>query len=146
MLERMRASHVHGSLSACRRTLEALDGMASASGRRFSMLDKLYMAAAWGYGHAATHAVFFFLSMLSLTVSEGTYYRDSCPQMSIFLVRRHAELPMLAAPCIPLSRPARPPLSACTVPCHGKGTATRCLVCLHEGNTLAHDLCGPNGC
>ncbi|EFJ50144.1 hypothetical protein VOLCADRAFT_109690 [Volvox carteri f. nagariensis] len=69
-----------------RKTLEPLESMARSSGRRFALLDKLYMALAWGYGHSASHAVFFFLSFLPLTVSDGTYYNPACPQMSIFLV------------------------------------------------------------
>ncbi|KXZ49351.1 hypothetical protein GPECTOR_22g945 [Gonium pectorale] len=69
-----------------RKTVQVLEGMARSSGHRFSALDKLYMATAWGYGHAACHAVFFFLSLLSLTTSDGTFYIDACPQMSIFLV------------------------------------------------------------
>lgn len=51
-------------------TLNTLDGMARASGHRFGLLDKLYMAVAWGYGHGACHAVFFFLSLLPLTTGE----------------------------------------------------------------------------
>ncbi|GIL51355.1 hypothetical protein Vafri_7357 [Volvox africanus] len=69
-----------------RKTLEPLESMARSSGHRFSVLDKLYMALAWGYGHAASHAVFFFLSFLPLTADDGTYYNSACPQMSIFLV------------------------------------------------------------
>ncbi|KAG2438950.1 hypothetical protein HYH02_010743 [Chlamydomonas schloesseri] len=67
-------------------TLNTLDGMARASGHRFGLLDKLYMAVAWGYGHGACHAVFFFLSMLPLTTGDGTLYIAECPQMSVFLV------------------------------------------------------------
>ncbi|GLC35537.1 hypothetical protein PLESTB_000196900 [Pleodorina starrii] len=69
-----------------RKTLEPLESMARASRHRFSSLDKLYMALAWGYGHGASHAVFFFLSFLPLTTDDGTYYNAACPQMSIFLV------------------------------------------------------------
>ncbi|GFR47451.1 hypothetical protein Agub_g9175 [Astrephomene gubernaculifera] len=69
-----------------RKAVETLESMSRSSGHRFSQLDRLYMAMAWGYGHAACHAIFFFLSMLPLTVGDGTYYIDACPQMSIFLV------------------------------------------------------------
>ncbi|KAG2500706.1 hypothetical protein HYH03_001471 [Edaphochlamys debaryana] len=76
----------YGAWRMHRKTLEVFDVMARNSGHRFSLLDKLYMATAWGYGHGACHAVFFFLSFLPLTTNDGTYYLSVCPQMSIFLV------------------------------------------------------------
>ncbi|PNH10066.1 Gamma-secretase subunit APH1-like [Tetrabaena socialis] len=76
----------YGVWRAHRKTVETLETMARASGHRFTLLDRLYMALAWGYGHGATHCVFFFLSLLPLTASKGTYYIDACPQMSIFMV------------------------------------------------------------
>ncbi len=66
--------------------METLEAMARNTNHRFAMLDRLYMAVAWGYGHGACHAIFFFLSFLPLTTDDGTYYLDVCPQMSIFLI------------------------------------------------------------
>lgn len=69
-----------------KKTLETLDKMARVTNHRFSLLDKLYMALAWGFGHGSCHAIFFFMSMLPLTTGSGTYYQDACPQMSMFLI------------------------------------------------------------
>ena len=63
-----------------------LEGVARSNDTTFTLLDKLYLALGWGYGHGACHVVFFFLSMLPLTSSDGTYYLDTCPTMSFFLV------------------------------------------------------------
>jgi hypothetical protein len=64
----------------------SLELVARNRGHRISIIDKLYLALGWGYGHGACHVVFFFVSLLSLTTGEGTFYAESCPQMSIFLV------------------------------------------------------------
>eukprot|EP00195_Chlamydomonas_chlamydogama_P007791 CAMPEP_0202891158 /NCGR_PEP_ID=MMETSP1392-20130828/1299_1 /ASSEMBLY_ACC=CAM_ASM_000868 /TAXON_ID=225041 /ORGANISM="Chlamydomonas chlamydogama, Strain SAG 11-48b" /LENGTH=167 /DNA_ID=CAMNT_0049574837 /DNA_START=285 /DNA_END=789 /DNA_ORIENTATION=+ len=63
-----------------------LEDVARQTGHRYALLDKLYIALAWGFGHAACHSVFFFLSLLPLTSGDGTFYLDECPQMSLFLM------------------------------------------------------------
>eukprot|EP00798_Chlamydomonas_sp_ICE-L_P008408 gene8408-18301_t len=50
------------------------------------MLDRMYLALGWGYGQGACHVVFLFASLLQLTSSSGTFYIDTCPDMSLFLV------------------------------------------------------------
>lgn len=65
--------------------MEALEGMSRSTGHRFALIDKLYMALAWGFGHGACHTVFFFLSLLPLTGGDGTFYPVQCPAMSLFL-------------------------------------------------------------
>jgi anterior pharynx defective protein 1 len=55
-------------------------------GHRFILMDKLYLALGWGYGHGACHVIFFFLSFLGLTTGDGTLYLKQCPQMSFFLI------------------------------------------------------------
>lgn len=70
----------------CRKTINTIEGMAQTSGHRFNYLDRLYLALGWGYGHGACHVVFFFASLLPLTTGNGTYYTDTCPHMSIFLI------------------------------------------------------------
>lgn len=37
------------------------------------MVDQLYLALGWGYGHAAAQAIFLHLSFLPLTTSDGTW-------------------------------------------------------------------------
>jgi anterior pharynx defective protein 1 len=66
--------------------VSSLELVARNRGHRLSIIDKLYLALGWGYGHGACHVLFFFVSLLSLTTGEGTFYAESCPQMSIFLV------------------------------------------------------------
>ena len=34
-----------------------LEGVANESGHRFGLLDKLYIALAWGFGHSVCHSV-----------------------------------------------------------------------------------------
>lgn len=80
-----RCAHVPACIHACRKTVAVLKGMASANGHRFWLVDQLYMALAWGFGHALCHTTFFFASLLPLTAGSGTYYLDTCPGMSIFL-------------------------------------------------------------
>lgn len=63
-----------------------LEKMAEDQHKSFNLIDKMYLGLAWGFGHAACHSVFFFLSMLPLTTGDGTYYNELCPQMSMFLV------------------------------------------------------------
>ncbi len=58
-----------------------LEDIARSSGHRFGMIDKLYMALAWGYGHGACHTIFFFLSFLPLTSGNGTFYISTCPDV-----------------------------------------------------------------
>lgn len=70
----------------CRKTVTVLKGMAAANGHRFWLVDQLYMALAWGFGHAACHTTFFFASILPLTAGSGTYYIGACPEMSMFLI------------------------------------------------------------
>jgi anterior pharynx defective protein 1 len=64
----------------------SLEQVARNRGHRLTIIDKLYLAVGWGYGHGACHVLFFFVSLLSLTTGEGTFYADTCPQMPIFLV------------------------------------------------------------
>mmetsp|Transcript_14680 Transcript_14680/g.36580 ORF Transcript_14680/g.36580 Transcript_14680/m.36580 type:complete len:310 (-) Transcript_14680:196-1125(-) len=71
--------HVH------RITVNVLDAHSRATGHRFDLADKLYLALGWGYGHAAANAIFFYLSFLPLMDGAGTWYYDKCPDMSIFL-------------------------------------------------------------
>lgn len=63
-----------------------LDDMAVKNDSRFAVIDKLYLALAWGYGHGACHVLFFYLSLLPLAAGGGTFYSDVCPHMSFFLV------------------------------------------------------------
>ncbi|KAG1652526.1 hypothetical protein FOA52_009225 [Chlamydomonas sp. UWO 241] len=63
-----------------------LEGIARDAGHRFALVDRLYMALAWGFGHAACHSIFFFLSFLPLVAGDGTYYLKDCTQMSMFLI------------------------------------------------------------
>lgn len=63
-----------------------LEKVARVKGHRFGMLDKLYLALAWGYGQSVCHTVFFYLSFLPLTTGSGTLYLSTCTQMSFFLV------------------------------------------------------------
>jgi hypothetical protein len=60
--------------------------MSLRSGHAFTYSDHLHLALGWGVGHAACHALFFFASLLPLTTGDGSYYSDSCPGMSLFLV------------------------------------------------------------
>ncbi|MEW5313669.1 MAG: hypothetical protein WDW38_005216 [Sanguina aurantia] len=62
-----------------------LEAMAVGSDSRFALVDKLYMALAWGYGHGACHMLFFYLSLLPLSAGGGTLYTEACPHMSFFL-------------------------------------------------------------
>lgn len=71
--------HIH------RITIRTLERHAGATGHRFDLADKLYIALGWGFGHGAAHAIFFYLSFLPLTTGSGTWYYDMCPDMSIFL-------------------------------------------------------------
>lgn len=65
-----------------RKSCEIISNYAEQTGHRFAVIDQLYMGLAWGYGHAACHVIFFFLSLLPLTDSDGTYYADTCPEVS----------------------------------------------------------------
>lgn len=67
------------------KTSRVLEIQARASGQRFELVDKLYLALGWGWGHGAAHAIFFYLSFLPLTTSDATWYLDTCPRFSIFL-------------------------------------------------------------
>lgn len=69
-----------------RKSVKLLEKQALAHDQRFNLIDKLYLAVAWGFGHSLCQSIFFFVSMLSLTTSNGTFYLDTCPQMSLFLV------------------------------------------------------------
>mmetsp|Transcript_9328 Transcript_9328/g.16507 ORF Transcript_9328/g.16507 Transcript_9328/m.16507 type:complete len:287 (+) Transcript_9328:67-927(+) len=66
-------------------TAQVLSEHARSTGHRFAVLDRLYLALGWGYGHGVAHVVFFVLSFLPLTTGDGTWYLDTCPNMSIFL-------------------------------------------------------------
>lgn len=68
------------------KSVKLLEKQALAHNQRFNLIDKLYLAVAWGFGHSLCHSIFFFVSFLSLTTSNGTFYLDKCPQMSLFLV------------------------------------------------------------
>jgi anterior pharynx defective protein 1 len=50
-----------------------LDSHARQSGHRFHLIDKLYLALGWGWGHGAAHVIFFYLSFLPLTTGNGTW-------------------------------------------------------------------------
>lgn len=69
-----------------KKSMVLLEATAREQGQRFVLLDKLYVALAWGYGHSVCHTVFFVLSFLGLTSGSGTYYIAACPQMSMFLI------------------------------------------------------------
>lgn len=60
--------------------------MSRRSGHAFTYSDHVHLALGWGAGHAACHALFLFASLLPLTAGDGSYYSDSCPWMSVFLV------------------------------------------------------------
>lgn len=66
--------------------MTTLEGISHSQGHRFSLLDKLYMGLAWGFGHGACHATFFFMSLLPLTTGSGTFYQAACPQFSMSLI------------------------------------------------------------
>lgn len=68
-----------------RKSVVLLEAMAVGSDSRFALVDKLYMALAWGYGHGACHMLFFYLSLLPLAAGGGTLYTEACPHMSFFL-------------------------------------------------------------
>eukprot|EP00899_Mesostigma_viride_P018990 jgi/Mesvir1/27092/Mv20777-RA.1 len=51
-----------------------------------STTDKVSIAFSWGLGHGLVHATLFFLSMITASLRDGTYYIDTCPNMSLFLV------------------------------------------------------------
>mmetsp|Transcript_22419 Transcript_22419/g.27037 ORF Transcript_22419/g.27037 Transcript_22419/m.27037 type:complete len:205 (+) Transcript_22419:86-700(+) len=67
-------------------SLDQLNGVADNMGfPSLSVLDKFMLTLAIGFGHGLSHLVFFFLSILPASMGQGTYYVDTCPQMSIFL-------------------------------------------------------------
>lgn len=55
-------------------TIRTLERHAGATGHRFDLADKLYIALGWGFGHGAAHAIFFYLSFLPLTTGSGTWW------------------------------------------------------------------------
>jgi hypothetical protein len=50
-----------------------------------SALDRVWVSLAWGFGHAACHALFLYAYALPLAWGPGTYYAPQCPQMPVFL-------------------------------------------------------------
>lgn len=68
-----------------RKCVDALDAIARANGMRLTILDKLYIALAWGWGHGACQVTFLFLYIISLSTGDGTLYLDTCPSMSMLL-------------------------------------------------------------
>lgn len=63
-----------------------LADVANKSGHILSPCDTLYVSLGLGFGHGASHSVFFFVSILPLLASHGTLYVDTCADMSYFLV------------------------------------------------------------
>ncbi len=61
-------------LPPCSKTATVLEQQARQTGHRFHLVDKLYLAVGWGYGHGAAHVIFFFLVFLPITSGEGTWY------------------------------------------------------------------------
>lgn len=47
--------------------------MSRRSGHAFSYSDHVHLALGWGVGHAATHALFMFASLLPLAKGDGSY-------------------------------------------------------------------------
>lgn len=62
----------------------ATDGVSVRGGLLPSDYVKLSLAVGQGYGLG--HFFFFFLSVLSLTLGDGTWYGDRCPEMSLFTI------------------------------------------------------------
>ena len=57
------------------------------TGHGFTSIDALWLSFGLGFGHAATHATFFFVSLLETTSTDATIYDfDRCPQMSFYVV------------------------------------------------------------
>jgi hypothetical protein len=69
----------------CRRFIKVLENYATSSSLRFTTLDHMYLALAWGFGQGAVHSALQFASLLPLTVGEGTFYYPECPGYSVFL-------------------------------------------------------------
>lgn len=46
--------------------------------------QRLHIALAIGYGHGVTTTLFFFLGLLPVSFSGGTFYLESCPQIDFF--------------------------------------------------------------
>lgn len=46
--------------------------------------QRLHIALAIGYGHGITTTLFFFLGLLPVSFSGGTFYVESCPQIDFF--------------------------------------------------------------
>jgi len=65
---------------------QSLEAMSRRSGHVFSYSDHIHLALGWGTGHALCHALFFFAALLPLTTGDGSFYTDTCPSMSVFLV------------------------------------------------------------
>lgn len=63
-----------------------LADVANKSGHVLSPCDTLYVSLGLGFGHGASHSVFFFISILPLLASKATLYVDTCQDMSYFLV------------------------------------------------------------
>lgn len=66
---------------------DALERIGRVGPHRLTVLDRLYLALSWGYGHGACQATFFFLSLVPLTTGGATYYLPTCPQMSVFVAQ-----------------------------------------------------------
>uniref|UniRef100_A0A061RC53 Gamma-secretase subunit aph1-like n=1 Tax=Tetraselmis sp. GSL018 TaxID=582737 RepID=A0A061RC53_9CHLO len=51
-----------------------------------SELDEREISLSYGMGHGFSHSIFFFVSFLQLALGDGTYYAETCPGLSFFLV------------------------------------------------------------
>ncbi len=70
---------------ACRATNKVLEVHSRQFGLRFDLIDQLYMALGWGYGHGAAHVIFFVLSFLPITTGDGTWCASwaQCGQLRV---------------------------------------------------------------
>jgi anterior pharynx defective protein 1 len=74
------------------RAVRELQSLAAVRGEALSALDRLFLAFAWGFGHAACHALFLYAYALPLASGPGTLYAPQCPQMSAFMTGALAAL------------------------------------------------------
>eukprot|EP00245_Coleochaete_scutata_P003433 TRINITY_DN1505_c0_g3_i1.p1 TRINITY_DN1505_c0_g3~~TRINITY_DN1505_c0_g3_i1.p1 ORF type:complete len:263 (-),score=13.09 TRINITY_DN1505_c0_g3_i1:54-842(-) len=65
----------------------ALEGIASKRQcASLSVIDRIQMLLAIGWGHGGVHSAIFFLSLLTPALGPATFYVDACPQLPLFLV------------------------------------------------------------
>lgn len=59
--------------------------MGRRTGHRFTSIDAIWLSFGIGFGHALTHSLFFFVSLLEAMDHDATLYDfETCPKLSIF--------------------------------------------------------------